>query len=99
MMPATPAGMLAMAMGMKKGLTRLGPSHAHDGDLLDERVGAAKARSAMRMPVCLGQLTFEPLGQAGVVEGLARGHQGHLRGAVGAPDLLAVEHRRGVEVA
>ncbi len=46
----------------------------------------------------LGQAALQAARQAGVVERLARGHEGHLGGAVVAPDLLAVEDPGGVEV-
>ena len=95
LMLATPEGMLAMAMGMKKGLRRPAPRDRRHADLVDERARAAQAGGHQDAGL-LCQLALQAPGQAGVVHGLAGGHEGHLRGAVVAADLLAVEHdRRG----
>ena len=96
-MAATPEGMLAMAMGMKKGLSRARPFGDREADLLDEGGRAAQAGRHEDARL-LGQAALQAARQAGVVERFTRGHEGHLRGAVVAPHLLAVEHAGGVEV-
>ena len=66
-------------------------------DLVDERARAAEP-GADEDAGLLGQLALQPSRQAGIVQRLRGGHQRHLRGAVVAADLLAVEHARRVEV-
>ena len=86
-----------MAMGMKKGDRRSGPRVALIVICSTSVPGAAQT-GADDDAGTVGQLALEVLRQAGLVHRLARGHQGELRVAIVAPDLLAVEHLRRVEV-
>ena len=86
-----------MPIGMKNGEMRSGPRVALMRDLLDERARAAQPGADDRAG-SVGQLAFEPLRQPGLVHRLARRDERELRVAVVAPDLLAVEHVRRVEV-
>ena len=89
--------MLAMAMGMKNGLTRSGP-RSWLTTIWSMSVPGAAQPGADDDAGMERVLPFQAGRQAGVVHRLARGHERHLGRPVVAPDLLAVEHQGRVEV-
>ena len=75
----------------------VGAAQGVRGEAVDERPDAAEP-GAQDDPGPLGELALEPIGQAGLVERLAGGHQPELDVAVRPAQLLAVEDAARVEV-
>src|SRR5262245_21518611 len=73
------------------------PAFGERDDVLKERGHAAEPRPEDHAGP-LGELTFEPLGEPGLVHRLARRDQPELDVAFGSPKVLAVEYVAGVEV-
>ena len=92
-----PLARLAMAIGMKNGDSRSGPRVALIVICSTSVPEPPRPRADDRARA-IGQVAFEALGQAGLGHRLACRDQRELRVAVVAPDLLAIENVRRVEV-